>query len=175
MTNSIRVTTKAAGTCVLLLTLLAWPLAAQLIPTAKPEEVGLSSERLGRISQMMQRRIAAADIAGGVTLVARKGRIAHLEAHGVMDLESRKPMPKDAVFRLASMTKPIAGVAIMMMLEEGKLRLSDPVSKFIPELRIRKWRWPSRTRVRRRQLASLLSHLGSTRSRPSARSRFATC
>jgi CubicO group peptidase (beta-lactamase class C family) len=70
-----------------------------------------------------------------VTLVARKGRIAHLEAHGVMDIESKKPMSRDAVFRIASMTKPVAGVAIMMMLEEGKLRLTDPVSRYIPQFK----------------------------------------
>ena len=92
-------------------------------------------ERLARITEMMQRRIAAGDVSGGVTLVSRKGRIAHLEAHGLMDIESKKPMAKDAVFRIASMTKPVVGVAIMMMLEEGKLRITDPVSKFIPELK----------------------------------------
>ena len=84
---------------------------------------------------MMKRHLAAGDFAGGVTLVARKGKIAHLEAHGVMDLESKLPMPKNAVFRIASMTKPVTGVAIMMMMEEGKLRITDPVSKFIPEFK----------------------------------------
>jgi CubicO group peptidase (beta-lactamase class C family) len=132
MTYRILLPNKIAGTSVLLIALLAWPRAAEIPLTAKPEEVGLSSERLARITEMMQRRIAAGDISGGVTLVARKGRIAHLEAHGMMDIESKKPMPKDAVFRIASMTKPVVGVAIMMMLEEGKLRLTDPVSKFIP-------------------------------------------
>ena len=100
--------------------------------TAKPEDVGLSSERLGRITEMMKRHIAAGEISGGVTLVARHGRIAHLEATGVTDIESKKPMTKDAVFRIASMTKPVTGVAIMMMMEEGKLRITDPVSKYIP-------------------------------------------
>jgi CubicO group peptidase (beta-lactamase class C family) len=114
--------------------LLALPWAAELV-TTKPEEVGLSTERLARINSMMQKRIAAGEISGGVTLVARKGRVAHLEAHGVMDTESRKPMSRDAVFRIASMTKPVAGVAIMMMLEEGKLRLTDPVSKYIPQFK----------------------------------------
>jgi CubicO group peptidase (beta-lactamase class C family) len=122
-----------AATCLLGLALVALPRAAADLPTtAKPEEVGLSSERLARIGEMMSRRIAAGEITGGVTLVARKGRIAHLEAHGTMDLESKKPMATDAVFRIASMTKPVTGVAVMMMLEEGKLRLTDPVSKFIP-------------------------------------------
>jgi len=102
---------------------------------AKPEDVGLSSERLGRITEMMKRHIAAGEISGGVTLVARHGRIAHFEATGVTDIESKKPMTKDAVFRIASMTKPVTGVAIMMMMEEGKLRITDPVSKYIPSFK----------------------------------------
>ena len=102
---------------------------------AKPEDVGLSSERLARITEMMKRHIAAGEITGGVTLVARHGRIAHLEAAGVTDIDSKKPMTKDAVFRIASMTKPVTGVAIMMMMEEGKLRITDPVSKYIPQFK----------------------------------------
>jgi CubicO group peptidase (beta-lactamase class C family) len=119
----------------LLPALLALPLAAASVQGAKPEELGLSTERLQRIHETMQRHIDAGDISGAVTLVARKGRIAHFEAHGLMDLESKKPMSKDAIFRLASMSKPITGVAIMMLMEEGKIRLTDPVSKFIPEFR----------------------------------------
>src|SRR6516225_7890467 len=115
--------------------LLALPLAAASIQGTKPEDVGLSSDRLQRIHEVMERHIQAGDIAGGVTLVARKGRLAHLEAHGVMDLESPKPMPKDAIFRIASMSKPITGTAILILMEEGKIRLTDPVSKFIPEFR----------------------------------------
>jgi CubicO group peptidase (beta-lactamase class C family) len=106
-----------------------------LAATARPEEVGLSSDRLRRIGDTIQRRITAGDISGAVTLVARKGRVAHLEAHGEMDRESKKPMTPDAVFRLASMTKPIIGVAVLMLMEEGKVRLSDPVSRFIPEFK----------------------------------------
>jgi CubicO group peptidase (beta-lactamase class C family) len=101
----------------------------------KPEDVGLSSERLARITEMMKRHIAAGEISGGVTLVARHGRIAHFEATGVTDVESKKPMTKDAVFRIASMTKPVTGVAIMMMMEEGRLRITDPVSKYIPSFK----------------------------------------
>jgi CubicO group peptidase (beta-lactamase class C family) len=101
----------------------------------KPEDVGLSSERLARITEMMKRHIAAGEISGGVTLVARHGRIAHFEATGVTDVDSRRPMTKDAVFRIASMTKPVTGVAIMMMMEEGKLRITDPVSKYIPSFK----------------------------------------
>jgi len=103
------------------------------IPDAKPEDVGFSSERLGRIRETMQKHMDAHDIAGAVTLVARRGRVAHLEAHGSMDVEGKRAMEKNAVFRIWSMTKPVAGVAILMLMEDGKLRLNDPVSKFIPE------------------------------------------
>src|SRR6185503_6602875 len=113
---------------------LAWPLVAAT-PTARPEEVGLSAERLHRINDLIQRNIEAGTFSGAVTLVARQGRIAHLEAQGLMDIESRKPMQKDAIFRIMSMTKPIVGTSIMMMIEEGKVRLTDPVSKFIPEMK----------------------------------------
>src|SRR6478672_5581664 len=112
------------------------PLTMALVPTApKPEEVGLSSEWLHRIHDAVQRHIDAKDVSGAVTLVARKGRIAHFEAHGLMDVESNKPMPKDGIFRLASMSKPITGAAVMMLVEEGKVRLNDPVSRFIPEFK----------------------------------------
>ena len=127
--------TRSSLKTVLTLMLIALPLVSATLPNAKPEEVGLSSERLQRIHQMLQRRIDAGDISGAVTLVARNGRLAHFETHGLMDIETKKPMSKDAIFRLASMSKPITGVAIMMLVEEGKLRLSDPVSNFIPEFK----------------------------------------
>jgi CubicO group peptidase (beta-lactamase class C family) len=113
---------------------LAWPLTAAA-PTAKPEEVGLSTERLKRVSELVQRHITAGNFSGAVTLVARNGRIAHHEAQGLMDLDAKKPMVKDGIFRIMSMTKPVIGVAILMMMEEGKVRLQDPVSRFIPEWR----------------------------------------
>lgn len=119
----------------LAITILALPLAGASVQTATPVEVGLSPERLQRIHDAVQRHMDAHDISGAVTLVARKGRIAHLQAHGVLDLDSKKPMPKDGLFWIASMSKPITGVAILMLMEEGKLRLTDPVSKFIPEFR----------------------------------------
>jgi CubicO group peptidase (beta-lactamase class C family) len=103
--------------------------------TAKPEEVGLSSERLKRIRDLIEKRIEARDIAGAITVVTRKGWTAHFEAQGLMDIETNKPMAKDAIFRIASMTKPVIGVAILMLMEEGKVRLSDPVSRFIPEFK----------------------------------------
>ena len=86
-----------------------------------------------RIGEAVQRHVTAGDVAGAVTLVARRGKIAHFEAQGVMDVDTKKPMAKDNLFRLASMSKPITGVAVMMLVEEGKIRLNDPVSRFIPE------------------------------------------
>lgn len=114
---------------------LSLPLAAGNLPAGKPEDVGLSTERLRRIHESVQRHIDAGNLSGAVTLVARKGRIVHFESHGLMDIESKRPMAKDAIFRLASMTKPITGVAVLMLVEEGKVRLSDPVSRFIPEFK----------------------------------------
>jgi CubicO group peptidase (beta-lactamase class C family) len=113
--------------------ILAASLTAADLSTGKPEDAGMSAERLRRIHEAIQRHIDAGEISGAVTLVARRGRLVHFEAHGLMDIESKRPMQKDAIFRIASMSKPITGVAVMMMLEEGKLRLNDPVSKFLPE------------------------------------------
>jgi CubicO group peptidase (beta-lactamase class C family) len=112
-----------------------WPAAtlAGSIPTGKPEDVGMSSERLARIAPAMQRHIDAGEIAGVVTLVARRGRIVHFEAHGYADIAKRTPMRTDHIFGLASSSKPITAVAILMLVESGEVRLQDPVSKFIPE------------------------------------------
>jgi CubicO group peptidase (beta-lactamase class C family) len=108
------------------------------LPRAKPEEVGVSSERLARIHGTIQRHIDEHRISGAVTLVARRGKVVHFEAHGLLDLDSKQPMKTDTLFRMASSTKPVAGVAVLMMVEEGKVRLSDPVSKFIPEFKAMK-------------------------------------
>jgi CubicO group peptidase (beta-lactamase class C family) len=110
-------------------------MAAAPVPDAKPEDVGLSSERLALIDRMIERRIAAGEIAGAVTIVARNGKLVHHSAKGVVDLESKQPMRTSTMFRIASMTKPVTGVAVMMMVEEGKLRLNDPVSRYIPEFK----------------------------------------
>jgi CubicO group peptidase (beta-lactamase class C family) len=119
------------------LTLLTLPLGAGSgsVPSGKPEDAGMSNERLKRVSEVVQRRIDAKDVAGAVTLVARRGKVVEFEAQGIADLESRRPMARDAIFRLASMTKPITGVAVMMMVEEGRVHLTDPVSRFIPEFK----------------------------------------
>src|SRR6202790_3298905 len=134
MKHNTRLMMKSVAAVSLFLALLAFPLGAASTK-AKPEEVGLSSDRLPRIHAAIQRHIDAGDISGAVTLVGRKGHLAYLEAQGLMDIASKKPMSTDTIFHLASMTKPIAGVAILMLMEEGKLRLNDPVSKFIPELK----------------------------------------
>ncbi len=115
--------------------LIALALTAGALPPGKPEDVGLSSERLQRINHVVQRYIDAGQITGAITVVSRKGQVAHFEAQGQMDLEGKVPMRKDALFRIASMSKPITGVAILMLMEEGKLRLGDPVSRFIPEFK----------------------------------------
>lgn len=111
------------------------PVGAASLPTAKPEEVGLSSERLQRIHEAMARRIQARDISGAVTIVARRGKVVHFEAHGEMDLESKRSMTKDGLFHLASSTKPITAAAVLILMEEGKLKLTDPVWKYIPEFK----------------------------------------
>ena len=111
----------------------AW--AADALPTTKPEAVGLSAERLKRLEQVLQREIAAKKFPGAVALVARKGKIAYLESFGVRDPNGTAPMTNDSIFRIYSMTKPWTSVAIMMLQEEGRLVLSDPVSKFLPQLK----------------------------------------
>ncbi|MGC2450493.1 MAG: serine hydrolase domain-containing protein, partial [Candidatus Sulfotelmatobacter sp.] len=105
---------------------------AQELPAAKPESVGLSSERLERISTVVQRDIDNKRIAGAVTLVVRHGKVAFFKAQGMADREAGKAMPTDAMFRICSMSKPITTVAAMMLYEEGKFLLEDPVSKYLP-------------------------------------------
>ena len=115
--------------------ILALSLTAATLPSGKPEDVGMSSDRLQRINDVVKTYIESGQISGAVTMVSRKGRIAHFDAQGLMDIESKTPMRKDAIFRMASMSKPVTGVAILMLMEEGKLRLTDPVSRFIPEFK----------------------------------------
>jgi CubicO group peptidase (beta-lactamase class C family) len=108
---------------------------AQQLPTAPPDSVGLSADRLERLHRAMQMLVERREVAGTVTLIAREGKIVDLHANGFQDVASRTPMRFDTIFRIASMTKPITSVAVMMLYEEGKLLLSDPVSKFIPAFR----------------------------------------
>jgi CubicO group peptidase (beta-lactamase class C family) len=108
-------------------------LLAQELPTVKPQEVGLAPERLARVHQALQEHVEKNHIAGAVALIARHGKVAYLDTVGLMDIEAKKPMRPDTIFRIASMTKPITSLAVMMLYEEGRFLLSDPVSKFIPE------------------------------------------
>ncbi len=105
------------------------------LPIGLPEEIGLSAERLKRISPFMQRYVDSSKLAGTITMVARRGKVAHFECVGMMDKETNKPMKPDTIFRIYSMTKPITSVAVMMLYEEGLFQLTDPVSKFIPEFK----------------------------------------
>ena len=110
--------------------------AAEAAPiNAEGEAQGLSRERLARIAPAMKAQVDAGIFPGAVTLIARRGEIVHYEAHGFVDGAKTKPMPKTALFRLASMTKPIVSVAGVMMLERGMMSLHDPIAKWLPELK----------------------------------------
>src|SRR5262249_10469198 len=119
----------------LAVSLVAAAAAAQELTTTKPESVGLSSERLERITTKIQQTIDDKRIAGAVTLVARHGKVAYFKSQGSLDREGNKPMRNDAIFRICSMTKPITSTAVMMLYEEGKFLLEDPVSKYLPEFK----------------------------------------
>ena len=106
---------------------------SQGLPAAKPEEVGLLSDRLNRIKPVMQSYVDEDKLPGLITLVARRGKVVHFEKYGMMDID--KPMQFNTIFRIASMTKPITSVAVMMLYEEGHFQLDDPVAKFIPEFK----------------------------------------
>ncbi len=101
---------------------------------AGDEVQGLSRERLARIAPVMKRQIDAGTFPGAVTLVARRGEVVHYEAHGFLDTGTSKPMRKDSLFRLASMTKPIVSVVAVMLIERGDMALHEPISKWLPEL-----------------------------------------
>jgi len=102
------------------------------LPVASPEELGFSAERLGRINSMSAKYIKRGDAPCIITLVVRHGKIAHFDMKGMQDVESKKQVEEDTIFRMYSMTKPITAVAVLKLREEGKLQLGDPVSKYIP-------------------------------------------
>ena len=107
--------------------------AADNLPMVDPEEVGFSSDQLAKIKTHFQGRVDRGEIAGIVTLVSRKGKIAHLSAVGYQDVVQNIPMETDTLFRIFSMTKPIASTALMMLYQDGHFQLTDPLSRFIPE------------------------------------------
>jgi CubicO group peptidase (beta-lactamase class C family) len=99
---------------------------------APPEQVGVSKEKLGRIHDVLQQNIDDGKLAGTVVLVARRGKLIYADAAGFQDKDEGKPMALDSIFRIYSMTKPLVSVAAMMLVEDGKIQLSEPVSKFLP-------------------------------------------
>jgi CubicO group peptidase (beta-lactamase class C family) len=121
---------SAIATCI------AFSSFAQGLPKAnKPEDVGFSSERLRRVTDTFQSEVDKGAIPGAVVLIARNGKLAYFEAFGFQNRENKEPMKTDAIFRIASMSKPITSVAVMMLVEEGKIQLLDPVSHYLPEFK----------------------------------------
>jgi len=106
---------------------------AQDLPSARPETVDVSAERLARIRTVLQKEVDADRLPGAVVMIARRGQLIYSEAIGFQDKAAGKPMTKDAIFRIYSMTKPLASVGAMMLVEEGRIQLTDPVSKFLPQ------------------------------------------
>jgi len=128
--------TKRMMLATLLFILVASIASAQGIPQAtNPEKVGLSKERLQRISVWIQGDVDKGIVPGAVVMVLRKGKIAYFEAFGYRDREKKIPMTRDSIFRIASMTKPFTSLAIMMLAEEGKIQLPVPVSRYLPEFK----------------------------------------
>ena len=130
----MRLTTRIVLSIAALLCL-APCLIAQELPTALPQDVGLSAEKLQRIGPAVQQFIDDEQVAGAVTMVARQGKVAWVKAQGMRDVQAKRAMRPDTIFRIYSMTKPVTSTAIMMLYEEGKLKLDDPVSQYIPEFK----------------------------------------
>ncbi len=139
MRNQTRIGRSPLRRAVLLISLLGFAIAqlafAAKLPTVRPEVVGLSTERLARIGEIMQEYVDQGRLGGAVTLVARAGKVAYLQSFGKLDPKTGAAMPTDAIFRIASQTKAVTSVAIMILFEEGRLLLDDPVSKYIPEFK----------------------------------------
>jgi CubicO group peptidase (beta-lactamase class C family) len=135
MKRSLLVLTILLGWVPLLVAQRSAPVSDLPIPVGRPEDVGLSSERLARLNSAMQGYVDRREVAGVVTLVARHGRVVHFESVGYRDAEAKLSMTTDTIFRQASMTKPIVAVALLMLFEEVRFQLSDPVSKWLPEFK----------------------------------------
>ncbi len=112
-----------------------WPVTGAELPGAKPAEVSLSGETLARIEPAVKAFVDHGDVAGAVTLVARHGKIAYQGATGLRDRERNLPMTEDTIFRIYSMSKPITGVALMILFDEGRFKLGDPVCRYLPEFK----------------------------------------
>ena len=122
---------RAGAACTgLLLVFLAWGLGAQPLPVAKPEQVGMSSQKLAKISQVLKKEADGGSFRGAVVMVARKGKLVYQDAVGMQTVSAK--MTPEAIFRIYSMTKPLVSVAAMMLVEDGTIQLTDPVSKYLP-------------------------------------------
>lgn len=123
--------------------LLSVVLAAQLAGSAmadnlshgRPESVGMSSDRLERIAPVLREYVDSGELAGVVSMIARRGQVVHFEEYGVLDSDSGQPVAKDSIFRIYSMTKPITTLAVMQLYEQGRLQLTDPVERYLPAFR----------------------------------------
>ncbi len=109
-------------------------LAAREIPTQAPKRQGFDDQRLNRLTAHMESRVADGTMVGGMGAVVRNGRLVYAQTYGMADRENKIPMGADTIYRIYSMTKPITSVAVMMLFEEGKIALNDPIAKYIPEL-----------------------------------------
>jgi CubicO group peptidase (beta-lactamase class C family) len=120
--------------CIAAISVAGAPIAALAQAQPEPTQAGMSAQRIQRVSQVDAQYVADGSIAGAVTLVHRKGHLAHVSVHGYQDLATKTPMRRDTIFALASMTKPITAVAAMILVEDGRLRLDEPVDRWLPEL-----------------------------------------
>jgi CubicO group peptidase (beta-lactamase class C family) len=123
---------RAIALAGLLITAASAALTSKDLPTSRPEDVGLSTERLARLNKSIHEYVDAGRTPGVVTLIARHGKVVHLDAYGKADLGTGRPSRADDIFRMYSMTKPITSVALLMLFEEGKFQLTDPLSKYFP-------------------------------------------
>jgi CubicO group peptidase (beta-lactamase class C family) len=130
-----RVGLAFVGLCIALWAMTSAIGGVETLPRSTPDAVGLSPAKLSEATDLLRRFVAERKIAGAVAGVARRGKLAYLEAVGVQDLSTRAPMTDKSMFRIYSMTKPITAVAVMMLYEEGRVRLDDPVSNYLPEFK----------------------------------------
>jgi CubicO group peptidase (beta-lactamase class C family) len=107
----------------------------QVLSQGAPQELGFSAERLARLTQALSQGVGEGGLPGAVVLIAREGKIAYFESLGALDPQTKAPMTKDAIFRIYSMTKPVTSVAVMMLVEEGRIWLGDPIAKYLPEFK----------------------------------------
>jgi CubicO group peptidase (beta-lactamase class C family) len=164
LTNDYRKSRKRLGLAFVLVLLSGFNIsaaeAADSLSTAKPETVGLSSARLERLAQTIKQDVDQGRMPGAVVAIARKGKLAYYESFGFVDKAANTPMPRDAIFALASMTKPMVAVATLMLVEQGDLLLNDPVGNYLPDLKDMKVATPRGIEPAHRQptLQDMLRH-----------------